>query len=234
MSKYVGLICARGGSKGVPGKNIRLLGGHPLIAWAIKTALEVEEIERVIVSTDSEEIAEIAKRYGGEVPFLRPTELAQDNSPEWAVWQHALHFLHKNHYEVNGLVVIPPTAPLRTKGDIERCLREFENTDADIVITVSDSHRNPYFNMVKKDVLGDVGLVIPPYDRVFRRQDVPQVFDMTTVAYVAKPSFVLSGSGIFDGRVRCVPIPLERAIDIDTELDLKIADFLISLNHVEK
>lgn len=229
MSKYIGLICARGGSKGVPGKNIRMLGGHPLIAWAIKTALEVEKIDRVIVSTDSEDIAEIAKRYGAEVPFLRPVELAQDTSPEWAVWQHAIRFLHTGQNEFSGLVVVPTTAPLRNGSDIEKCLNKFENTDADIVITVSESHRNPYFNMVKKDVLGNVGLVIPPQGKVFRRQDVPQVFDMTTVAYVAKPRFVLNSSGIFDGKVRAVHIPIERALDIDTELDLKIASFLITL-----
>lgn len=230
MGNYIGLICARGGSKGVPGKNIRMLGDRPLIAWAISAALEVGAIDRLIVSTDSEEIAEVANKYGAEVPFLRPTELAQDKSPEWAVWQHAIRFLYQSKIAFTGLVVVPPTAPLRHSSDIEKCIVEFENSQADVVITVCDSHRNPYFNMVKSDEQGNVSLVIPPKDHVFRRQDVPQVFDMTTVAYVTRPDFVLSASGIFAGKVRCVSIPSERAIDIDTELDLKIAHYLMSLN----
>jgi CMP-N-acetylneuraminic acid synthetase len=229
MSNYVGLICARGGSKGIPGKNIRMLGDRPLIAWAIQSALQVAAIERLIVSTDSEEIAEVAKKYGAEVPFLRPMELAQDKSPEWAVWQHAIRFLYQSGKAFTGLVVVPPTAPLRHSSDIEKCITEFEDSQSDVIITVCDSHRNPYFNMVKSDEQGNISLVIPPQNKVFRRQDVPQVFDMTTVAYVARPDFVLSESGIFAGKVRCVPIPVERAIDIDSELDLKIAQYLLSI-----
>ena len=142
--KYVALICARGGSKGVPGKNIRMLAGKPLIGWAIQVAKQVNQISRVIVSTDSEEIARIAKEQGAEVPFIRPSVLAEDNSPEWLVWRHALDYLADDGREdLGGLVVIPPTSPLRSSQDIEKCINEYEGKEVDVVITVSEAHRNP-------------------------------------------------------------------------------------------
>lgn len=224
----VALTCARGGSKGLPGKNVRHLAGLPLIAWAIDQARAIRRISRVIVSTDSEEIAAVARNAGAEVPFLRPAELAQDSSPEWLVWRHALSYLK----EVDGvypdaLIVVPATAPLRAVADLERCLDEYEKGGADMVITVTDAHRNPYFNMVREHADGTVGLVIPPDGSIIRRQDSPVVYDMTTVAYVANPEFVMTRNGTFDGRVRQVHIPPERAMDIDTLLDFRIADFLM-------
>ncbi len=228
--KYIALICARGGSKGLPNKNIKLLGGVPLIGWAISVAKKIEKISRIIVSTDSDQIAKIARDFGGEVPFIRPNELAQDNSPEWLVWRHAVDFLKSQNHEFGGLVVIPPTAPLRNSQDVINCINEFEKGGADIVITVSDAHRNPYFNMVATDKEGYLNLVIPPQKAISRRQDVPEVFDMTTVAYVVNPQFVKESQGMFGGRVRSVHIPLERALDIDNPLDFKIAQWLITEN----
>jgi CMP-N-acetylneuraminic acid synthetase len=224
----VALICARGGSKGLPGKNIRLLGGRPLIAWAIQTAIGVARVGRVIVSTDSSEIAVAARDAGAEVPFRRPAELAQDTTPEWLVWRHALEFLR----EAEGgypstLIVVPTTAPLRAVSDLERCLDLFEQGDSDIVITVTDAHRNPYFNMVREFDDGTVGLVIPGQETV-RRQDAPIVYDMATVCYVARPTFIMASSGLFHGRVRHVHVPAERAIDIDTSLDFRVAEVLMA------
>ena len=231
---YIALICARKGSKGVPGKNIRPLAGKPLIAWSIQAAKKVERISRVIVSTDSDEIAEVAKEYGAEVPFIRPTELAQDASPEWLVWRHAINFLSENeNFEIDGLVVIPPTAPLRNIHDIENCLDEFEKGNVDVVITVSNAHRNPYFNMITNDSQGYSSLVIKPKDNIIRRQDTPPVFDVTTVAYVARPEFVEQHNGLFEGRVRSVNVPSERALDIDTMFDFRIAECLIADNGEE-
>lgn len=226
--RYVALICARGGSKGLPGKNIRPLAGVPLIGWSIRTAKQEKRILRVIVSTDSEEIAQVAKEYNAEIPFIRSRELAQDKSPEWLVWRHALEYLSKQQYEIDGLVVIPPTAPLRGLQDIKNCINEFEKGDVDVVITVSDAHRSPYFNMVTNDQTGCCSLVIPPAKMILRRQDTPSVFDMTTVAYVVRPQFVHECDGIFEGRVRSVHIPPERALDIDTPLDFKIAECLVT------
>jgi N-acylneuraminate cytidylyltransferase len=227
--KVVALICARGGSKGLPGKNIRPLAGRPLIAWAIGQARAVARVGRVLVSTDAEEIAAAARDAGADVPFMRPAELAQDNSPEWLVWRHALAYLNDlDGAYPDALLVVPATAPLRAVADLERCLDEYGQGGADMVITVTDAHRSPYFNMVKANADGTVGLVIPPLGTVSRRQDAPVVYDMTTVAYVARPEFVMTHGSMFEGRVRQVHVPVERALDIDTVFDFRIAECLMS------
>lgn len=228
--KAVAFIFARGGSKGLPGKNIRPLGGKPLIAWAIEHALAVKRIVRVIVSTDSEQIASVAREYGAEVPFIRPAELARDDSPEWLAWQHALQYLLETDSVLpEAMVSVPTTAPLRLPLDIENCLDEFEKGDADMVITVTDAHRSPYFNMVKTDADGTVGLVIPPQSVISRRQDAPIVYDMATVAYVARPEFVMTHNATFEGRVKAVHVPTERAVDIDKLLDFQLAEYLLNI-----
>ncbi len=226
--KIVAFIFARGGSKGLPGKNIRLLGGKPLIAWSIELALSVDRIDRVIVSTDSDEIAEISRRQGAEVPFIRPAELASDESAEWLAWRHGLEYLKENTGSLPEVMVsVPATAPLRLAVDIENCLDEYEKGSVDVVITVTDAHRNPFFNMVKSNLDGTYGLVIAQPLVVERRQDAPRVYDMTTVCYVANSKFVMTHNSIFEGRVKAVHIPIERAIDIDTLLDFQIAEALL-------
>lgn len=231
----VAFIFARGGSKGLPGKNIRSFCGKPLIAWSIQQALAVRRIKRVIVSTDSEEIAVIARDYGAEVPFMRPEELAQDDSPEWLAWRHALNYLKETMGEYPDIFIsIPATAPLRNVNDIERCLDEYQKGDADVIITVTDAHRSPYFNMVKANPDGSVRLVIPAPSLVTRRQDSPVVFDMATVCYVANPKFVISHNAIFEGRVKAVHLPPERSIDIDTIIDFRIAEFLAADCQINK
>jgi CMP-N-acetylneuraminic acid synthetase len=228
--KAIAFIFARGGSKGLPGKNIRSLGGKPLIAWSIQDALAIDRIERIIVSTDSEEIATVARDFGAEVPFLRPAELARDDSSEWLAWQHALTYVRETTGAFPEVMLsIPTTAPLRLAEDIENCLNEFEKGDADIVITITDAHRSPYFNMVKANGDGTVGLVNPPQSMLVRRQDAPLVYDMATVCYVANPDFVMTHKATFEGRVRAVHVPVERAIDIDTLLDFQIAESLLKL-----
>jgi len=226
--RYVTLICARGGSKGLPGKNIMQLADIPLIGRSIQIAKQVNRIDRVIVSTDSEEIAKVAIEYGAEVPFIRPKELAHDSSSEWLVWQHAMNYLSNNDtYRIDGLVILPTTAPLRKVIDIENCLDEYEKGNVDVVITVTASHRSPYFNMVVNDDNGYSSLVIP-YTKVHRRQDAPVVYDMTTVAYVLKPEYVQRSKWLLEGKVRSVEIPVERAIDIDTAFDFEIAEYLLN------
>jgi len=228
--KAVAFIFARGGSKGLPGKNIRPLNGKPLIAWSIEHALSVKRIDRVIVSTDSDEIAELARQYGAEVPFMRPAELAGDNSPEWLAWRHALNYLRESTGALPEVMVsVPTTAPLRLPIDIENCLDEYEKGDADMVITVTDAHRSPYFNMVKANADGSVGLVNPPQSAIARRQDAPLVYDMATVCYVAHPVFVMTHNATFEGKVKAVHVPSERAIDIDTLLDFQIAESILNI-----
>lgn len=228
--KAIAIIFARGGSKGLPGKNVRLLGDKPLIAWSIEHALAVQRIERVIVSTDCQEIADVACKYGAEVPFMRPKKLAQDDSPEWLAWQHALNYLKETDGAYPKVMVsVPTTAPLRSVVDLNNCLDEYEKRDkVDAIITVTDAARSPYFNMVKKNSNGTVGLVVSPSTRFTRRQDVPTVYDMATVAYVLRPEFVMTNQSIFDGKVRAVHVPMERAIDIDNLNDFKLAEFYLS------
>jgi N-acylneuraminate cytidylyltransferase len=226
----VALIPARGGSKGVPRKNIRPLAGKPLIAYAIETARASQLIERVVVSTDDAEIADVARRYGADVPFMRPAELARDDSPEWLTWQHAVRTLQASEggRSIDAFVCVSPTSPLRAVQDVDACIQMLLDTDSDMVITVSRSERNPYFNMVVLDADGCARLVIKPERPIYRRQDAPVVYDITTVAYAFCPAFVLRSTFEFDGNVRAVVVPAERAVDIDTELDFAFAEFLLS------
>jgi N-acylneuraminate cytidylyltransferase len=226
----VGFIFARGGSKGAPRKNIRLLAGKPLIAHAIETARASKFIDRVVVSTDDTEIAEVARQFGAEVPFIRPAELAQDNSPEWAAWQHAIRALQAvpNARTIDVFVSIPPTSPLRAPGDVDRCIEKVLETDADIVITVKPADRSPWFNMVVLNREDNAELVIKPEGAIHHRQSAPEVFDITTVAYAARPEFILRANSLFEGKVKMVLVPAERSLDIDTEFDFKLAEILFS------
>jgi len=223
----VACIFARAGSKGVPNKNIQTFNGKPLISWAVELALEVKQINEVFVSTDSEEIAEIARIAGATIPFIRPSELATDTSPEWHSWQHFIKFLaDKDGRLPEVFISLPATSPLRSTIDVENCLNEFKKGRADFVVGITPSERNPYFNMVKKGEDNQVDLVVQQGNKYSRRQDTPEVFDLTTVCYVGKPSIILTKNSIFEGKVAGVEIPKERAIDIDTELDFQIAEFL--------
>ena len=229
MKPYVvGAVFARGGSKGVLRKNIRTLAGRPLIAHAIEAARASEALDRIIVSTDDAEIARVAREHGAEVPFMRPSELAQDDSPEWRAWQHAVRTLaQQDGRPVDVLVSVPATSPLRAPSDIDACVRKLLETDVDIVITVTPAERSPYFNMVVLEA-DRAHLVIPPATRIDRRQDAPVVYDMTTVAYAVRAPFVLSANSTFDGAVGAVVVPPERALDIDTEYTFHLAELLLA------
>jgi|TARA_B100000959_G_scaffold12248_1_gene12155 N-acylneuraminate cytidylyltransferase len=226
----VGFIFARGGSQGIPGKNIRLLAGKPLIAYAIETAFQSQLIDRVVVSTDDKKIARVAQECGAEIPFVRPKELAQNNSPEWLAWQHAIRTLKEqdNGRDLDVFVSIPPTAPLRVVEDLDNCIHSFLDNNVDVVITVKKASRHPSFNMVSIDENGYTTLVLPPSESISRRQDVSPVYDATTVAYVANPQFIMGEKSIFSGKIKSVIIPEERAVDIDTELDFQFAEYLVT------
>jgi N-acylneuraminate cytidylyltransferase len=226
MTTYA-CIFARSGSKGMIKKNIQTFNGKPLISWTVELALQIGQIDKVFVSTDSEEIAEIARVAGAIVPFIRPSELATDTSPEWHSWQHFINFLADKDGKVPEVFLsLPPTSPLRSTTDVENCLQEFKKGRADFVVGITPSERNPYFNMVKKVDDNQVDLIIHQGNKYSRRQDTPEVFDLTTVCYVGEPSTILTKNSIFEGKVAGVEIPRERAIDIDTELDFQIAEFL--------
>ncbi len=223
----VAFIFARGGSKGVLRKNIRPLAGKPLIAYSIETALACDMIDRVVVSTDDKEIAEVARASGAEVPFIRPAELADDQAPEWLAWQHAIQQI-QTVQPMDVFVSLPCTSPLRNVEDIKMCIEAFLKGSADIMITVTPSERNPYFNMVKLDEDGHAKLVMDGHEVIHHRQNAPKTYDITTVAYIAQPDFILNNQGVFDGKIKAVVIPKERALDIDTEFDFILAEFLMT------
>lgn len=228
-SQIVGCIFARGGSKGIPRKNIRLLAGKPLIAYAIQTAQQSKLIDRVVVSTDDEEIARVAQEWGAEIPFFRPAELACDDTPEWLAWQHAIRWLQQESESGIGVFVsVPPTAPLRKPEDIDACIRLLLQGEVELVYTVTVADHNPYFNMVVIDEHQYVRLVIPGDQITHRRQDAPTVYDSATVAYVARSDFVLKHTSMFEGRIKAVVVPRERALDLDSELDFKFAEFMLA------
>jgi len=227
----IAFIFARGGSKGLPGKNGRVFAGKPLIGWAVEQALAVERIDRVIVSTDSVEIAKIASDYGAEVPFLRPDMLSGDKTPEIFAWRHALEFVTETEGIIpEPFISVPATSPLRLPKDIDACIDEYERSAADVVIAVTPAHRSPWFNMVKRGPNGGFELVNNDGKgrRIAHRQDTPEVFDVTTVAYVAKPTYLLLHDDLFSGMVSTAMVPVERTIDIDTLLDFEIAEFLMN------
>ncbi len=222
-------IFARGGSKGISRKNVRLLGGKPLIAHAIDIALACPALGRVLVSTDDAEIAAVALDCGAHVPFLRPAELASDTASEWLAWRHAIEWVETHEAPFEIFVSLPATSPFRTVADVQACIdRLLSSPDTDIVVTVKKAERSPYFNMVTLDPSGHAAVVMANQSssQVVRRQDAPVVYDMTTVAYVARTAFIKEHSGIFAGRVGVVEIPPERALDIDTPYDLRLAQLL--------
>lgn len=228
----VAAVFARGGSKGVPRKNLRPLAGKPLVAHAIAAARASRLIDRVVVSTDDEQIAAVARQHGAEVPFLRPAELSGDAAPEWLAWRHLIENLPpRDGRAMDVFVSVSPTSPLRGIEDVDACIRTLLAGDVDVVVTVRPAARSPYFNMVTMDPQGYARLVIPPQSTIHRRQAAPPVFDMTTVAYAARPEFVLSADSLFAGRVKAVVVPEERALDIDTECDFQIAEFFLTHQH---
>ena len=223
--KTFAFIFARGGSKDVPGKNIRNLGGKPLLAHSIMIAQNIDQISRIFVSTDDQDIAEVGIKYGAEI-INRPVELAQDDSPEWLSWLHAIKWLEARGEFFDCFVSLPTTSPLRNKTDVVNCINLLDK-QTDIVVTISETSRSPYFNMVNKEE-DYIKLLIEGEKSFSRRQDVPIAYDMTTVAYVAHPDFIKNNNKIFDGRVKAVLVPKERSVDIDDEIDFKMAQLLMS------
>ena len=226
MKNYA-FIFARGGSKGLPGKNIMPLAGKPLLHYSIETAKACSLISEVFVSTDDEKIKQAALDAGAIV-IDRPADLAGDTSPEWLAWRHAINWVIERYGDFDHFVSLPATSPLRAVIDIENAINQRNAVDADICISVTPASRSPYFNMVKMDSTGLAELVIKPSGDVARRQDAPEVFDITTVVYVASPKFVNENYGLFSGKVTSIVVPKERAVDIDDIYDFRMAEVLLN------
>ena len=224
--KNFAFIFARGGSKGLPGKNIKPLAGKPLIQSSIETAKKCPSIDEVFVSTDNTAIADIA-RQAGAIIIERPAVLASDTSPEWLSWRHGIEWAERHYGRFKYFVSLPATSPLRNVSDVEGAVAKIESSVADICISVTPASRSPYFNMVK--VLDDetYELVIKPEGALTRRQDAPDVFDITTVVYVASPTFIQSNDSLFSGKVTSVVVPKNRAVDIDDIYDFLLAEAIV-------
>ncbi len=225
MSCY-SFIFARGGSKGLKRKNIRPLAGKPLIGYAIETAKQVKQIQRVFVSTEDSEIIEVAQDFGAEI-IERPASIAQDNTPEWLAWQHAVNWVEEHHGIFNEFINLPVTSPLRAPKDVEAAIDKRRTTQSDICISVTPSSRNPYFNMVQLNTYDQAELVIDS-KQIRRRQEAPEVYDITTVVYATSPQYIKNNTGIFDGSVVAVKVPKHRAVDIDDIYDFKLAEVLLN------
>lgn len=224
----MGFIFARGGSKGLPGKNIKPFHGKPLLAWTIECAQKTGIFSRLILSTDDPAIAAVGREYGAETPFLRPSKLATDSAPEWLAWRHAVGYVEETAGPFDLFVCLPAVSPLRSPKDILACVTTYvDNADTtDIVITCTPTGHHPSFNMVFLDAQNRADLAMPIPGKVARRQDVQPVYNIATVCYVCAPGFIKTRNTIFEGRVRAVIIPEERAVDIDTPFDFALAEFL--------
>jgi len=219
------IIPARGGSKGTPRKNVRLLCGKPLIAYTIEAALSSKLIDRVVVSTEDEEIAKVSKKYGAEV-LERPEELAQDDTPSLPVYQHAIRYLEEvKDYHPEIIVVLQPTSPLRIVEDIDRAIEEFLEAKYDSIASVCEVEHPPQWmytlagNRLKP--------VIKDAEKVVRRQDAPKVYRLNGAVYVTSRDIIMKENRVLGRDTKAYIMPLERSIDIDTELDFKLAELLM-------
>ena len=221
--RIVCIIPARGGSKGLPGKNIKMFLGKPLIAHTIEQAKKSGLIDRIIVSTDDKKIADISKKYGAEIPFIRPKYLSQDKSSTIKVLLHAIEWIEKEGYSFDILVLLHATAPQRSIKDINNSIKLIFNKNVSNVFSVTESHRNPYFNMVEVSQ-GRARLV--KRGSFASRQQVPKVYDMNASIYVWWKDVFKNKGKIFLRNSRIYIMPKERSVDIDDELDFRIAKFL--------
>ncbi len=228
----LGVIPARGGSKGIKNKNLRTVLNKPLISYTIKDALSYKKIYKTIVTTDSLKIADEAKKYGAEVPFIRPKRLAKDNTPMIEVLKHALMKCEQLYsLKINGIVLLDPTSPVRKKENINEMIDIFLENKPDLVVAVTKSRRNPYFNMVKINKSGYARLVLK--GNFVRRQDAPPIHDITNNCWIFSRQAILRG-----WRIPRKTIAYETDglyIDIDEEDDLKLFEcFLKSQKRIEK
>ena len=226
MNKYKCFIFARGGSQTIKNKNIKIICGKPLIYWTIKFALEHKRIDDVIVSTDSIKIAEIASKYGAKVPFLRPKKYSNNNSSELSAWKHILNFYKKQNIMPQEFISLPTTAPLRKTKDINRCMDLYESKKLDGVVTIIESKRSPYFNLLKNNNKNYLE-TFSTKKIFYNRQDNPKTYDLLTVAYIYNSNFVLKTDSILKGKIEGVLIDESTSLDIDTMYDFKLASYLL-------
>lgn len=220
--KILAIIPARGGSKGIPRKNIRQLAGKPLLAWTIKEAKKSNYISSTILSSEDPEIINVAKQYGCEVPFIRPLELAQDDTPGIDTVLHAI----ENCPSFDYVVLLQPTSPLRTVEDIDECIKYFMEQKADFCVSVSETDKSPYW-MYKIDKNGKMESLIKSEEIPTRRQDLRKTYSLNGAIYVAKIDKLIDSKSFLTPSTLAYIMKKEHSIDIDNELDLKLCEWYL-------
>jgi CMP-N,N'-diacetyllegionaminic acid synthase len=223
----LGVIPARGGSKSIPRKNAKVIAGKPLLAWTVESALRSKTLNQVIVSTDDEEIAGIGRKWGARVPFIRPFELAQDDTPTLPVIQHAVSWLESTEGYIPEIVLLlQPTSPLRRTEHIDQAVELLLQTGADSVVSVCLSEQSPYW---MKRLEGD--RVFPFLNKApeyTRRQDLPRVYRLNGALYATRYDVLMRQRRILGKDTRAIVMDAESSIDIDSQLDFKIAEMLLA------
>lgn len=224
------IIPARGGSKGIPHKNIKLLGGKPLICRAIDNARSVASDADICVSTDDPEIIKVVENYGLKVPFVRPAELAADNSGTYEVLLHALGFYERQGRTYDTIILLQPTSPFRRDEDISEALKLY-SPDIDMVVSVTEARANPYYNCFEADSNGFLH-VSKGDGKYIRRQDAPKAWEYNGAIYIINPQSLKRESlGEFKRR-RMYEMDELHSLDLDTPLDWRIAELLIAENEI--
>lgn len=223
----IGHIGAREGSRGVSRKNFRPLCGRPLIDWSLDHLFSAERIDRVVVSTDSEEIYSHALSRGALPIGLRPAHLATDTAAKWNVWQHSLEATEALAGPVDVFVDLDCTSPLRLPEDISSALDLFVAERPDMVMSCCVARKNPYFNLVETDETGALHVSKPLPRSVVARQQAPPVYEHAASTYVIDPGYLRRSESLFEGRVIPYVMPVERCLDIDDEVDFRVVQFLL-------
>ena len=224
---FLCIITARGGSKSIPKKNIALVGGKPLIAWTIQTALRSSALSRVIVSTDDKEIAEVARKWGAETPFLRPAELAQDNSPHIPVVVQAIQWLESHESaKPDFILLLQPTLPLRTTEDIDNAIQLMFEKDADCIVSICEASSHPYLT---KRITPDGRLqdFVKTPEGYLSRQTLRSAYSLNGAIYLARRDVFINKQTFYTDNTYAYIMPPERSLDIDTPWDLYLADLIL-------
>ncbi len=216
------VIPARGNSRELPRKNIRLLAGRPLLAWTITEAQKSKYIDRYILSSEDQEIIEVARSLGCEIPFIRPRVLAQDDTPGIEPVLHALTMLPG--YDL--VVMLQPTSPLRLVSDMDGCIEQCVRQNAPACVSVTEAEQNPYW-MYQMTSDNRLQSLLEIKSNIFRRQDLPRVFILNGAVYVAKSDWLKGKRTFLTDETLGYMMPSERSVDVDTELDFQKARALL-------
>lgn len=224
--KTLVVIPARGGSKGVPKKNIKLLGGKPLIYYTLDVARQIFADQQIIVSTDSQEIKQVVEQYGLPVPFLRPDYLATDTATTHDVLIHALNFVEQNHFVPENIVLLQPTSPFRTAHQLQEAM-ELYNSQLEMIVSVKETKINPY--TILREENEDGFLVRMKTGDTTRRQDVPKFYELNGAIYIINVESIMHKPMREFTKIRKYVMDEMSSIDIDTPLDWIVAESIYTL-----